>query len=705
GNVQVTWDTTSTANAPRYNVVFTGSLAGVDAAPITASGTALSYASVQTRTLTPGTPAVNEQQTVTINSGSATGTFRLAITVNSRTYTTADLAFNATASSIQTALNTALGTAGTVAVTRPGTAGSSTFDITFSGALTGKDLSLLKVYTDVVTPTAGGSFTLSYAGQTTAAISLAGSTALQASQIQQALQALTSIGTGNISVKYDTTSTNADTAPRFLLTSGTISVENITASGTNLTNGASVATNTTAGTSTTVNEVQTIKLETGTATGTFSIALAFNGNTYQTAALPFDATAAAIQSALNTAISAVGSAAVARSGTAGSATLTITFGGGLGGKNLDPLTVTTSTVTPTAGGSFTLTYGGQTTRPINLVTGNSVQATLIQLELQRLPNIGSGNVDVTWDSTSAAQQPRYRVALQGALASTVASTFTAQGAGLTNAAITTAALTTGKAIVSEKQRIVINTGTETGTYRLVVPVGSSAYQTQALSFTAAASEIQTALYSALASIEASTTVEASTSSGQLTLDITFGGKLTGTDLAATRVLTQADAPAPSGVFTLSYNGNTTGNITYSADTQAQASAIQSALRSLPGLGTDSVSVAYDNASAPGTAKYLITFSGQQARSNVPQISADFPSLSCASITTGTKIPGIASRGETQRVRVLTSGNSSSFTLTVPFSGTNFTTAAISTSAGKDAVQTALKNAIATASGATITVLY
>ncbi|MFN5076276.1 MAG: hypothetical protein ACK5MO_11845, partial [Planctomyces sp.] len=233
----------------------------------------------------------------------------------------------------------------------------------------------------------------------------------------------------------------------------------------------------------------------------------------------------------------------------------------------------------------------------------------------------------------------------------------------------------------------------------------SVYQTQALSFTAAASEIQTALDSALASIEASTTVDASTSSGQLTLDITFGGKLTGTDLAATRVLTQADAPAPSGVFTLSYNGNTTGNITYSADTQAQASAIQSALRSLPGLGTDSVSVAYDNASAPGTAKYLITFSVQQARSNVPQISADFPSLSCATIATGTKIPGIASRGETQRVRVLTSGNSSSFTLTVPVSGANFTTAAISTSAGKDAVQTALNNAIATASGATITVLY
>jgi len=208
-----------------------------------------------------------------------------------------------------------------------------------------------------------------------------------------------------------------------------------------------------------VAEVQTIALETGTASGTFTMTVSYNGNTWQTAALAFDATAATIQSALNTAISSVGSATVARSGSAGSATLTITFAGSLSGKNLDPVTVTTSTVTPTAGGSFTVSYGGQTTRPINLVSGTSVQASLMQLELQRLSNIGSGNVEVTWDSTSSVQQPRYRVALKGSLASTVASTFTVQGSGLSNASISTSALTTGKAVVSEIQRIVMNVGT------------------------------------------------------------------------------------------------------------------------------------------------------------------------------------------------------------------------------------------------------
>ncbi|MFN9287008.1 MAG: hypothetical protein ACK6EB_02985, partial [Planctomyces sp.] len=159
---------------------------------------------VQTRTLTPGTPAVNEQQTVTLNSGSASGTFRLSLSISGRNYTTADLAFISTAFIIESGLINVVCAAGTVTVARPDATGASTFDVTFSGALGGKDLPLLTIRTDTNTPVAGGTFTLSYAGQTTAAISLAGSTALQASQIQQALQALTNIGTGNISVKYDT---------------------------------------------------------------------------------------------------------------------------------------------------------------------------------------------------------------------------------------------------------------------------------------------------------------------------------------------------------------------------------------------------------------------------------------------------------------------------------------------------------------------
>ncbi|MFY8058698.1 MAG: hypothetical protein ACOVRM_13205, partial [Planctomycetaceae bacterium] len=386
---------------------------------------------------------------------------------------------------------------------------------------------------------------------------------------------------------------------------------------------------------------------------------------------------------MNTAISGLGSAAVTRSGTAGATTLTITFGGGLAGKNLDPVTVTTSTVTPTAGGSFTLTYGGQTTRPVNLVTGMSVQATLMQLELQRLSNIGSGNVDVTWDSTSSAQQPRFRVALKGALASTVASTFSVQGSGLSNASITTSALTTGKAVVSETQRIVMNVGTETGTFKLVVPVGSAVYQTTALAFDASASVIQTALNAALAAVSGTTTVTAATSSGQLTLDLTFGGALVGVDLGPVRVLTQANVPGASGAFTLSYDGETTGSITLASDAAAQAAGIQAALESLAKIGIGNVSVSVDTTAPASGSRYRVDFTGDLANTDDPQISADYPDVSGAAISAGTITAGKAGDGETQRIRILTTGNESTFTLSVVVNGTTYTTTAISTSAGKD----------------------
>ncbi|MFN9823336.1 MAG: hypothetical protein ACK58J_04205, partial [Planctomyces sp.] len=231
----------------------------------------------------------------------------------------------------------------------------------------------------------------------------------QASQIQQALESLSTIGAGNVSVQYDDTSTDAATAPRFLGTSGTISVENISTSGANLTHGSSITPTTISGPSTTVSEVQTVALDTGTASGTFTLGVKYNGSTLTTSALAFDATEATIQSALNTAINSIGSATVSRTGSSGAATLTVTFGGNLSGRNIQPVTVTTSTTVKTASGSFTLTYGGQTTRAINLVNGNTVQASLIQIELERLSNIGTGNVEVTWDSTSTAQQPRFRV--------------------------------------------------------------------------------------------------------------------------------------------------------------------------------------------------------------------------------------------------------------------------------------------------------
>jgi hypothetical protein len=644
----------------------------------------------------------DEKQSVTLNSGSASGTFRLSLNVGGRTVTTTDLAFDATAAAIQTALNTALGTIGNASVVRPGASGAHTFDVTFAGALSGKDVPLLNIYTDVVTPKAGGTFTLSYGGQTTAPISILDNTSAQALLIQQALS---SIGSGTVSVQYDTTSANSDTAPRFLISSGTIDATTISANGSLLTNGASVSTASIAGSATSVNEVQTIALKTGTVEGTFTITVAIDGNLLTTSALPFNSTSSAIESALNTALNGFGSVVVARTGTSGSAILTVTFGGQLSGKNIAPVTVNTSTAAKTASGSFTITYGGQTTRAINLLTIATDQARLIGEELQRLSNIGSGNVEVTWDSTSSAQQPRFRVALTGSLSSTVASTFTVLGANLSNATISTSVLTPGKASVGETQRILINVGSESGKFRLLVPVDNSVYQTDELDFEADASEIQAALISALTTVSGEVIVTVQTNNGQRQLDVLFGGGLAGRDLAAIRVLTEAVPPAASGNFTLSFNGQTTSAIQLNSDSSAQAASIQTALRDLSNIGDANLSVVADTTFAgPGT-RYVVTFTGNLAGRDVPQISAAYPELAYASLSTGTMTPGRAGIGETQRVRILTSGNNSTFKLLVVVDNFTYETTEISTSAGKAEVQAALSNAISEVPGGAITVTY
>ncbi|MGV2342009.1 MAG UNVERIFIED_CONTAM: hypothetical protein LVR18_51280 [Planctomycetaceae bacterium] len=55
-----------------------------------------------------GAGAVNEQQAVTLNVGSATGAFQVSIPWNGRTYTTARLPLTASAADLQTAINDAV---------------------------------------------------------------------------------------------------------------------------------------------------------------------------------------------------------------------------------------------------------------------------------------------------------------------------------------------------------------------------------------------------------------------------------------------------------------------------------------------------------------------------------------------------------------------------------------------------------------------
>ena len=168
--------------------------------------------------ITAGVAAVNAVQTVTIGGTPAGGTFKLTY----GSVSTADLPYNESTANVQAALR-ALSSINGANVTVTGTAGAS-YVVTFGGALAGRPVSPITASHNltggtnpsatVAQTTAGvtavnevqkvelpgtpssGTFTLTYSGQTTAALPYNAT----AAQVQTALRAISSINGANVSV-------------------------------------------------------------------------------------------------------------------------------------------------------------------------------------------------------------------------------------------------------------------------------------------------------------------------------------------------------------------------------------------------------------------------------------------------------------------------------------------------------------------------
>lgn len=238
-NLQVTIDRGTTAVGVGANILTNNSGLGFNL-----KGTANT---VQTATLS--TAEVDEVQSITVDATG--GTF----TVTSPGGTSAAIAYNASAAAVKAAVG-ALSDIGTanLTVTGSGTAGSpylltygvalKNLDITQltadSGSLTGPSIS---IGTDVagdgstdevqhlyLSGTAGGTFTITYAGQTTAAIAYNAN----AAAVQAALIALSNLDTGDIAV----TGSGTSGSPFLLTFGGTLThtnVAQVTATATGLT--------------------------------------------------------------------------------------------------------------------------------------------------------------------------------------------------------------------------------------------------------------------------------------------------------------------------------------------------------------------------------------------------------------------------------------------------------------------------------------
>lgn len=279
----------------------------------------------------------------------------------------------------------------------------------------------------LVTVTAGGPFTLTYAGQTTTSIAGTGTAAL----VKAALEALPNIGVGDVFVsgaavneKQTVTCGGGSTGGYFLLTfdgqttapiSRNSSAPGMQAALQSLSNigldGVSVSgptggpwvvefTGTLAGTN--VNqmvgsqrsEVQVIAISGTPIGGEFQ--LTYAGQT--TAVIAYNASAATVQAALE-ALSNIAPGDIVVTGAAGGP-WTVAFTGTLANQDValitpvnernEVQTVAVTTGTPT-GGSFTLTYGGSTTAPIPRFSS----AGTVRTALEALPGISPGDISVS----------------------------------------------------------------------------------------------------------------------------------------------------------------------------------------------------------------------------------------------------------------------------------------------------------------------
>jgi len=287
-----------------WTIEFQGADAGTDVASITIDGSGLA-ANASVTTMDDGHGGQNEQQTVSLPMGVAGGTFTLSVDGQ----TTTDIAFNASRADVEAALE-ALSNVDDVNVFGDG---SSTWQVEFVGTLSEAEVALMTIDAANLIPAStpavnttlegsggqneqqtvslhagviGGTFTLTFDGETTAPIQFDAS----GLAVETALEALSTIDdvavTGNIGGPWSVEFVADALRDK--------DVDEMTIDGTNLTPAGTPTVITTVAGSSGQNEQQSVDLPRGAIGGTFT--LDFEGQT--TAPIAFDAMAVDVEAAL-----------------------------------------------------------------------------------------------------------------------------------------------------------------------------------------------------------------------------------------------------------------------------------------------------------------------------------------------------------------------------------------------------------------------
>lgn len=191
------------------------------------------------------------------------------------------------------------------------------------------------------------------------------------------------------------------------------------------------------------------------------------------------------------------------------------------------------------GGTFTLTYGGQTTGALAW----NASAAVVEAALEALSTLGLGTATVT-DSS-----PIWTVTFTGSLASTNVSMISGNGASLTGGDATTVAVAetvAGVDAVAEQQDFLVS-GTWTGGHFHLVFGGET---TGEIDWDASVGEIEMALEAldGIAVGEATVAEVVALAAGAGNFHVTFSGALAG---PRAQMTTDASAITPDGVLTAS----------------------------------------------------------------------------------------------------------------------------------------------------------
>ncbi|WP_339730088.1 hypothetical protein [uncultured Gimesia sp.] len=537
----------------------------------------------------------NEIQTVTLGNAPSGGTFTLTYAGQ----TTGNIAYNASAATVDSALET-LSNIGSGDVTVTGSDGGP-WTVEFTGALAAANVADLTADASGLTGTneqqavtlnsaTGGTFTLIYAGQTTGNIAYNAS----AATVETALEALSNIGSGNVSVA------GSDGGPytiTFIGTLGSTNVNLITLNGTNLTGTVAASISETTSGAGGASEIWHLSMynqsclsgsariggSVNVTSGAFTIQLQAGSNTVmQTGPIAFDATPQEVMDAFEATDfgKAVGGEyplcfAVSHQESLGSGNLSDgndyllwwhpVVGGALSGYTL---TIDSTSLVggvyaesgvgglgglteaePTLFTSFYINVSGEETGDIP----HNASAATIQASLESLSNVGVGNVTVTTSSPNPLDTYDpfvLRIAFVGDLANQdtgLVINIATHNTGIGGIEEDEFYTTIGNAGTAEVQELSITGSPSSGTFSLTY-AGQS---TGNIAYNADAAAVQSAL-EALSTIGAGNVICSGGALPDTPIVITFAGELSGVDLD--------DIETPDGVVLETVQGSNTPSV-------------------------------------------------------------------------------------------------------------------------------------------------